>query len=188
MKHRHRHTLILKPLLGFTLVELLVVISIIALLLAILMPSLKKARIQTQRLTCSTQLKQMGLAYNCYASDNNEKLPQFDYLSWYAGTRSMRYWKWGEDVLRAFLDKEGVYPTYMPEPIIFYCPTDKVYRRDYKWYIISTNTPRWSYMAWLGQRATELRGTHELQFDRPLTWHDGINILYGDFHVSPKRD
>lgn len=55
---------------AFTLVELLVVISIIALLLSILMPSLGKARKQAQSLVCRTNLKQWGLGWKMYAIDN----------------------------------------------------------------------------------------------------------------------
>ena len=56
---------------GFTLIELLVVISIIALLLALLMPSLGKARNLAMIASCSGQLKQWGLVCSQYANDNN---------------------------------------------------------------------------------------------------------------------
>ncbi|HRX86179.1 MAG TPA: prepilin-type N-terminal cleavage/methylation domain-containing protein [Phycisphaerae bacterium] len=56
---------------GFTLVELLVVISIIALLISILLSSLKKARTQAKRVVCASRLKQLHLAHLAYALDNN---------------------------------------------------------------------------------------------------------------------
>jgi len=56
---------------GFTLIELLVVIAVIALLLAILMPALRSAKGQAQMAACSAQLRQFGLAWNQYASDND---------------------------------------------------------------------------------------------------------------------
>ncbi len=59
---------------GFTLIELLVVIAIIALLMAILMPTLKRAREQGQRAVCLSNLKQFGLAWILYADDNEDKL------------------------------------------------------------------------------------------------------------------
>ena len=60
---------------AFTLVELLVVISIIAILLAILMPSLQAARNQARRIICGSNVKQMGLGLVTYANQNDNKMP-----------------------------------------------------------------------------------------------------------------
>ncbi|MCX5632067.1 MAG: type II secretion system protein [Phycisphaerae bacterium] len=61
---------------AFTLVELLVVISIIALLLAVLIPSMQKARNLAKRVTCSAYLKQCGLGLIAYAnSDSGGRIP-----------------------------------------------------------------------------------------------------------------
>lgn len=60
---------------AFTLVELLVVISIIALLLSMLMPSLQKAREQAKKVVCSSHLHQMGLAFGTYANSFKGKYP-----------------------------------------------------------------------------------------------------------------
>jgi prepilin-type N-terminal cleavage/methylation domain-containing protein/prepilin-type processing-associated H-X9-DG protein len=59
---------------GFTLVELLVVISIIALLLSILMPSLSKAREQAKRVICASNMKQVVLALQMYSLSNDGSL------------------------------------------------------------------------------------------------------------------
>lgn len=63
----------------FTLVELLIVISIIALLAAILLPALQKTRNRAREIQCLNNLKQNGLGLSVYAGDNNGLLPTPNY-------------------------------------------------------------------------------------------------------------
>ena len=60
---------------GFTLVELLVVVAIIGILAGILVPVLGRARESAKRKSCVSNLKQLGLALNIYAEENNESFP-----------------------------------------------------------------------------------------------------------------
>ena len=69
---------------GFTLIELLVVIAIIAVLMAILIPTLNRAREQGKRATCLSNLKQLQLAWVMYADDFDGKIVNGS-ASWDAG-------------------------------------------------------------------------------------------------------
>ena len=64
---------------GFTLVELLIVIAIIAVLISILIPVLGRARSIAKRAVCATQLRDIGQGIVMYASEYSDKLPKTSY-------------------------------------------------------------------------------------------------------------
>ncbi len=60
---------------AFTLIELLVVIAIIAILAGLLLPTLGTAKARAERLKCTSQMKQLGLAFSLFLTDHNDQYP-----------------------------------------------------------------------------------------------------------------
>jgi len=111
---------------GFTLVELLVVIAIIALLLGILMPSLRKAKTMAVQVRCAHNLKQINLAVNFYLNDNDNIYPcAQDPLP--AG-----YWLWMGRGWRSFVEPYLGGNIDANNPSVLFCPQDRLAREKYE--------------------------------------------------------
>jgi len=103
---------------GFTLVELLVVIAIIGILVGLLLPAVQAAREAARRMSCSNNLKQIGLAFHNYESANKKFAPGYIAKIPQNITSSERsLWSWGAFVL-PYLEQNALYDALQPGPVL----------------------------------------------------------------------
>lgn len=125
---------------AFTLIELLVVIAIIAILAALLLPSLSRARSYSLGIVCTSNSKQLGLAWRLYTDDNSGRLvnngvfngwgvfsgPQtgkpIEVPNWVYGIMD---WSASPDITNSQLIADGLLFQYTQQPKIYKCPADR---------------------------------------------------------------
>jgi prepilin-type N-terminal cleavage/methylation domain-containing protein/prepilin-type processing-associated H-X9-DG protein len=182
---------------AFTLVELLVVISVIGLLMGILVPALGKARKTANRTYCKANLRQIGVAIRSYLDDNRDIFPLCSAMPWeITDTNSPFYAPPITKVLGPILK----------EPKVFICKSDNTQ----KYYLRTGNTSYWysgvtmagppglagrtikeNFLVVRGAKEKDIPVMNDFDDYHPISGRKGnsnyvigINYLYADWHVS----
>jgi prepilin-type N-terminal cleavage/methylation domain-containing protein len=193
-----------RTLRGFTITELLVVISIIALLIALLLPALQHARSNGRTLSCLNNVRQIGMAIAMYAHESKDHLPEINNSHWYYQANNMQRMisRHVNDNTRAFqcLEDRG---GWGPAP---YGPELAAYNRHGSSYTFD-NTAIWTSQRADGTAYPSAKyhrlgdwkkpSTRQLSYDyNPSQWHGKkpqgpnpinhavTNVVYLDFHAK----
>jgi prepilin-type processing-associated H-X9-DG protein/prepilin-type N-terminal cleavage/methylation domain-containing protein len=196
---------------AFTLVELLVVIGIIAVLVAMLLPALRRAKDIAQRTMCGSQMRQVTSAWMIYASDNKGTLVSCDSAPWGWVTDPA-----GGKTIEQTIKTGLLYP-YLKSMKVYRCPTDQIATRLCTYslnnYLGTRDRGSWSHVYEITKLSTIRKTTESIVFIEendsrgynmggfvewyPLTvnpgqwvdpvaaWHlGGANFSFADGHVE----
>lgn len=160
--------------LAFTLVELLVVLGVIAVLIAILVPSYQRVTASGRSAACLSNLRQLGTALNLYLGEHQMIMPAL------AAGRSSR-----EEEIPVI---DHALSKYVPDPRAFLCPADGKFGpasgTSYFWNVALNGQPV-SSLNFLGviNEASKIPILGDKEGFHPYL-KDKVNVLYGDGHAT----
>ncbi len=114
---------------AFTLIEMLLVVSLIALLIALLLPALNQSRVITREAICASNMRQAVAAFTSYAYDNNKIYPDFSYQPATNNQWTQPHY-WVQTHWRDYMKNN-----YAFSRDFFYSPSNNIWNRDdFYWY------------------------------------------------------
>jgi prepilin-type processing-associated H-X9-DG protein/prepilin-type N-terminal cleavage/methylation domain-containing protein len=186
---------------GFTLVELLVVVGVIAVLIGLLMPALSRARENARRVNCMSNMRQLTTAWVAYAQSNKGQIVFAE--NW------PNDYAWATDGNTDDAVMRGVLYPWVPDARVYRCPNDPI-QTNLRSYSINTfcngaipaipsvnNIARIRYTSRTMVFVEEfdprgwnmgsflLFSTGDMWIDCPVSWHNrGANVSFADGHVE----
>jgi type II secretory pathway pseudopilin PulG len=160
---------------GFTRVELVVVISVVVLLAAVLLPALTNAKAKADRIQCTNNLKQMGLSFRIFATDDADSFPMQPMTN---RSGAPAYLSSG-DAYRYFLSMSNE----LGNPLILRCPADRTRTSATNW--ATFKNENLSYFVSLDAKETEPQMM--LNGDSNLTTND-VPVKPGLLVLTPKMN
>lgn len=165
---------------GFTLVEMLIVIAVIALLAAIMFPVFARARENARRASCQSNLKQIGLGIHQYAQDYDGRLPMGEIYPF--GTPA-------ETCAKTYMPEAPMFNPFKLQPTwmgyiypytrstqIYYCPSGPINSEAFEWKNYSTADRRFGY-------------SYNPNVLVQSKWEvGGANTIYSDCSIVPGKE
>jgi prepilin-type N-terminal cleavage/methylation domain-containing protein len=160
----------LQPIHGFTLIELLVVVAIIAVLVAMLLPTLSAARENARNVVCMSNLKQASTALVVYADAYNDEIPPAAIVGYDAIISQNIYWF---DVLGAYIGQIKDNSSPFLKKGIFQCPSKKAFGPRWEQHGYGWN---FDYLGYKSNPTTQ----NGIGYNSRLHRIDPQTILFGD--------
>jgi prepilin-type N-terminal cleavage/methylation domain-containing protein len=170
---------------AFTLIELLVVVAILAILLALLMPVVQRARHSARTVACLSHQRQLGVGLMLYSREHQGAWPQRGVMP-SGATNSYITYKWGEPTTGSWDNHEGI-ERYIPPSAVYICPQGSVYLErgyDYEPYwphpsseYLWPDYAVWAHLDSPGYRYYQPDGTE-------AAWDEVMSKRNGDQHTD----